>query len=185
MTSWGKLLESESALRHQLRGSFKATDGERLDDPKLIREWWGLVGEILAGAEGQPIPVRLLKLLASIAGYLSVGNVPPPITSVAMHPGIGPTEKHDIRMAVTYREAVARKLVHDSQPVRTIMKAYGVRSARTVQQWCKRYEPFTLGSAECAADMRTSGNRYRLANRRTVRSHAAKKKKTDPARSKR
>jgi len=168
MTSWGELLEQEpEARRVASREIKKAERGEKFDQKK-IREWWRIVEAVLIEAKGRPIPVRLLKVLSGLAGYLAAGQVPSPISRVAQHrPAIGPSEKHDIRMAVTYHKAADKRIINDPHPTKTVRECYSLRSDSTVRGWCRKFEPFDYFAADLENEMRRSGARYQVANRRT------------------
>jgi len=163
---WHALLDEERRAREAARNG----------DVAVLRKWWGLIEGILqqlAQPDGrEPPPRELLLVLSKLAGYLAVGQVPDPVAGVAgrgeKQPG--PSERHHIRMAVTYRYAAKVGMIEDKSPVKTIVEAYGLGDRTTLQKWCRLHEPYDL--AEYArlphvitSRMRESGARYKIAGR--------------------
>jgi hypothetical protein len=163
-------------------------------DAASLRRWWAAVGAALRML-GDPheklppsAPKELFLILADMADHLGGGQIPDTIGMVAKkgRNPIGPAEKRDILVAVTYRRAVEMKIVVDPAPVKSIMKAYGLRSARAVQNWCKDY-PQPLRQLLKFPDsltgrMQQAGRNYRQANHRTEEAFRRGKKMHDPAR---
>jgi len=171
---WSSLLDKERRLRSALTEA-----GEPLE-PHALRQWWLVVSAVLKamvrpdGRFSEQLPMELFAVLGRMAGYLAAGQVPVPIADVATkgRTSPGPCEVGHIQFAVTYRHLVDNKLIDDPHPVRTIMTAYGLRSPRTVQQWCKRHPPLDLTlwthMLEALPDrMFGAGEAYRQANQRT------------------
>src|SRR5262245_46197874 len=99
--AWRALLDDERRLRKQ------AVLAKPLGNTEAIREWWSIVeralAQFVANPSIDPPPTDLLAVLSRLAGYLAVGKVPEPIADVATqgNTSLGPSEKRDIRMAVT------------------------------------------------------------------------------------
>ena len=173
-TDWPSLLDEERRLLTALLDT-----GEPMD-PHALRRWWSVVGAVLKGMVrpdgrfAEQLPMELFAVLGGLAGYLEAGQVPVLIAGVSTkgRASPGPAEVRDIRVAVTYRRVVQDKLIDDPYPVKTIMTAYGLRSRRTVEQWCERHPPLDLSvwkgmPQALAAKMCKSGEVYRAAIQRT------------------
>ena len=180
--AWSGVIDDELRLRKVL------SKAEEEDFPDLLREWWVAVGAVLRKLGDpyetmpQSAPKELFLKLAEIAGYLGSGQIPGPIGRVAKRGhSTSPTEKRDIRVAVTYKLAVDEKLVDDPTSMNSIMTAYGAQ-LRTVQGWITRYDPFEQllkFPNSLRARMEEAGSNYRRANRHTqeaIRSGAVKRK---------
>jgi hypothetical protein len=128
-----------------------------------LREWWASVANILR-AMGKPNAARidlaseLFLILGDMAQYLAKGQIPELISDVRSRgrTAPGPREERHIRVAVTYRRAVEQGLICDRQPVQTIMKRYGLRDRRAVQQWCSKYSSLDLAPFVNRPDLLTS-----------------------------
>ena len=181
---WVSLLKRERRQREELG---KRVADDKIDDPVALREWWASVAEILyaiqnrLGTPPDPMPMELLFILADTAAYLAKGTIPAPIRDVRGKGRAkpGPTETRDIRWAVTYRDAVERGWINDKSPSKPIVQAYGLKTQRTVQEWCQAYAPFGEDTHHNDPDlirfrMEESGRRYSVANQRT---HAAIQKR--------
>jgi hypothetical protein len=165
------LIQNERTLRKRLHPHPPSRE--------LLRDWWIAVGALLYGLskEMKPrsapsTPQELFFILGELATCLGGGHIHEMIMDVGgrgQHP-IGPAEKRHIQIAVTYREAVKLGRVDDPHPAESIMKMYGLRSPRTVQEWCAKYPPLPelLKFPESLPRrMQEAGRNYREENRHT------------------
>jgi anti-sigma28 factor (negative regulator of flagellin synthesis) len=119
--------------------------------------------------DGQPqevIPAELARVLGGLCGYLAVGKIPDPIKDVA-GPGEkkpGPTERHDIEIALAYIAAAKAGEVRDGSPVKTIIEEYQVKR-RTVEIWSHKFSKFEVEPTKLFDLMKQAGRRYRAAGR--------------------
>ena len=88
-----------------------------------------------------PMPAIVAKQLGSLCKYLSVGIIPDPIKHCARRGRpLGPDEGRDVRYAVVYVLAAKQRLIQDRQPLKTIVKEYGLSNRKTVQTWIVKHQ---------------------------------------------
>jgi hypothetical protein len=157
---WRNLVETEFRLR--------PAEGAEAQE---WRVWWEAVADVLMAQAREDVRSSdLLVVLSGFAKYLASGKIPEPIKRVGKgRPGIGPTEERQIRIAVTYHNAVTKKLIAglvDPHPSKTIKEAYGLRDERVVQVWVEQYKPLPL-KKDLRERMEMAGATYKIANSRT------------------
>ena len=188
-TTWRALLDRER--EHRLR-MFETLPTGGKQHRVAVREWWGTVSEVLKDIQNvtdwDDLPYQLFDMLAGLAAYLAVGQIPDPIKHVGGkgRTAPGPGEISDIRWAVTYVSAAREGLVQGLKPpvdvrghrksspdavaIAVVRRLYKLRSEQTVREWCRTYEPFPHPEASPASYLRSrlvsAARRYRL-NERT------------------
>jgi hypothetical protein len=187
--NWSLLVAEERQLRVDLASAALAPiddDGVPVEDERApnvsdLREWWRTVHLVLTLLPLQPNWYRepsILELLTTIgrlAGCLSVGEIPTPISQVAKLKGRRsptPSEVEDIRWAVTYHHAAVRGLIDNPRYSKTIKEYFGLLDTRAVQAWVKRYSPHHPSSHDddpltIIHMTRRAGAHYRACNQRT------------------
>jgi hypothetical protein len=184
-TTWRALLDRER--EHRLR-MFETLPTGGKQHRVAVREWWGTVSEVLKDIQNvtdwDDLPYQLFDMLAGLAAYLAVGQIPDPIKYVGGkgRTAPGPGEISDIRWAVTYvcaaREGIVRglkppvvvrgrrKSSPDAVAIAVVCRLYKLRSEQTVREWLRTYEPFPHPEASPASHLRSSlvraARRYRL-----------------------
>ena len=182
-TTWRALLDRER--EHRLR-MFETLPTGGKQHRVAVREWWGTVSEVLKDIQNvtdwDDLPYQLFDMLAGLAAYLAVGQIPDPIKHVGGkgRTAPGPSETSDIRWAVTYVHAVREGRVRGLKPspgrgrksspgavaTAVVCRLYKLRSEQTVREWCRTYEPFPQPEASPASYLRgrlvSAARRYRL-----------------------
>jgi hypothetical protein len=117
------------------------------------------------------LPAALAQTVGGLARYLASGKIPEPIAHCARQGAVvGPSELRDIRRAAIYLDAVKRKVIADTTPVKTVADLYGCRRT-TVQTWSKKYrDTITDDERAIAPDlikkqMKDAASRYAEAGR--------------------
>ena len=178
-TTWGELFDAEVEAR--TRVDKLAVVGKPTRE--ALHGWWASVQKLLFGyaiaiakkERPEPPPGELASVLAGLAGYLAVGQIPDPIRDVKTEGRRrpGPAELSDIGWAVAYRRASRPKglrhndkIVHvvDKWPVKTLAGWFGV-DPNTIRGWLRRYPQAFLGVNDINADVlrkraRKAGERY-------------------------
>jgi hypothetical protein len=198
-TTWRALLDRER--EHRLR-MFETLPTGGKQHRVATREWWGTVSEVLKDIQNvtdwDDLPYQLFDMLAGLAAYLAVGQIPDPIKHVGGkgRTAPGPSETSDIRWAVTYVHAVREGRVRGLKPppgrgrksspgavaVAVVRRLYKLRDERTVREWCRTYEPFPYPEAWTVSFLRNrvadAARQYRL-NERTqnARTRADRKRR--------
>ena len=171
-TTWRALLDRER--EHRLR-VFETLPTGGKQRRVAVREWWGTVSEVLKDIQNvtdwHDLPYQLFDMLAGLAEYLAVGQIPDPVKHVGGkgRTAPGPGEVSDIRWAVTYVSAAREGLVRGLTPrdARAVVcRLYKLRSEQTVREWCRTYKPFPQPEASPASYLRgrlvSAARRYRL-----------------------
>ena len=134
---WRVLLDREREQRARL---FETLPTGGKQHRVAVREWWGTVSEVLKGIQNvtdwDDLPYQLFEMLAGLAEYLAVGQIPVTIKHVGGkgRTAPGPGEISDIRWAVTYVRAVrdGRRSGAASR-VAVVRRLYKLRDERTVR----------------------------------------------------
>ena len=178
---WQVLLEQELQSRNLLDEKWRAG---KSSTPDRYRAWWGDVESVLkelsnrlkAHSVPEQLPIALLETLCGLAGYLKVGTIPRPMTSVVSkgNKGVGPTERKHISLAVAYKHAASKDglvyggghmKIDDRKSTLTICNWYGVKSP-TVTKWVRQYPSASLEGSEIPAEkfinaVKSAGKIYR------------------------
>lgn len=188
LVEWQEALDEE----YQARNSLTPALADGVAPPALaLRHWWSTVSRVwklyalsvARAAPPTPPPADLANIMADLAGYLAVGQIPDPIRDAASEGrrNPGPDEARDIGFAVAYHRAARPGLMHngvllkldDRHPTKTIAAKYNVAPS-TVRKWNRSYEPAFLGTNSVTVEilenlMSKAAARYRAAGR----SHSA------------
>lgn len=176
------LAEAQDAVRKAGRALI---DGQTSNDaPTLAKAFFGSWVHLLTYYHPLPdgqtsptaLPPDLAAMLTALFDYLASGQIPEPISAVALGSGrrsASPGERKDIKLAVAYVAAVKRGDIKDASPIKTVANAYSV-DHRTVQGWSHQYSPSTVpldprtgkpNVEDLKKRMMSAGARYKQAGR--------------------
>lgn len=152
-----------------------------------LRDWWAVVSAICteyahAVADGRDVlpPAEMMAVLGVMAGDLSVGRIPKPVSDSAKRGRSIPNlvESRDIGLAVAYclacrpdgytNKGVTIRII-DPKPIEQICDWFGI-GRRTAQQWMKDRQPVdlrrnALNEEVLVCMVREAADRYRDAGR--------------------